>query len=239
VNTRAAAEHPNWSADGVGLRGPEQRRHDDRRGGRRKGRERRRGDRRRAGMRTLLLTAAALSAPHAAKVRANTGDPLGRPTAAISNTASGALLPGVSVVIDSIIPVDPRHAYDDLIAEAAQKYELDPHLIRSVMQAESSFNALAISPVGAMGLMQLMPEVAAELGATDPLDPRQNIMAGSLYLRRLLDSHRGNVKLALASYNAGPGTVARYGAIPPYKETRNYVKKITAMLREARAAAND
>lgn len=187
-------------------------------------------------MRTLLLTAAALSAPHAAKVRANTGDPLGRPTAAVSNRVSETLLPSVSVVIDSIIAVDPRHAYDGIIAEAAEKYQLDPLLIRSVMQAESAFDALAVSPVGAMGLMQLMPEVAAELGADDPLDPRQNIMAGSLYLRRLLDSHRGNVRLALASYNAGPGTVARYGRIPPFKETRNYVKKITGLIAEARAS---
>ena len=87
-------------------------------------------------------------------------------------------------------------------------------MIKSVMQAESAFNAMAVSPVGALGLMQLMPEVAAELGADDPMDPRQNIMAGALYLRRLLDSHRGNVKLALASYNAGPGAVARYRRHP-------------------------
>ena len=237
MSTGQAEKHPTWSAEGVGLRGADQRRHEDeRRTGRRKGRERRRGDRRRAGMRTLLLTAAALSAPHAAKVRANTGEPLGRPTAAISNMVSERLLPSVSVVIDSVVPVDPRHAYDDLIAEAAKKYKLDPLLIRSVMEAESSFNAMAVSPVGALGLMQLMPAVAAELGAADPMDPRQNIMAGSLYLRRLLDSHRGNVKLALASYNAGPGTVARYGRIPPYRETRNYVKKITGLIAEARAS---
>jgi soluble lytic murein transglycosylase-like protein len=96
------------------------------------------------------------------------------------------------------------------------------------MQAESAFNAMAVSPVGALGLMQLMPEVAAELGAEDPMDPRQNIMAGALYLRRLLDSHRGDIKLALASYNAGPGNVAKYGAIPPFKETRDYVNRRTA-----------
>jgi len=75
-----------------------------------------------------------------------------------------------------------------------------------------------------------MPAVAAELGAQDPLDPRQNIMAGARYLRQLLDSHRGNVGLALASYNAGPGNVAKYGAIPPFKETRDYVKRVTALL---------
>jgi soluble lytic murein transglycosylase-like protein len=142
----------------------------------------------------------------------------------------------VSVSIDKVFAaVDPGHAYDDLIAEAAEKYNLDPVMIHAVMQTESAFNALAISPVGALGLMQLMPEVAAELGADDPMDPRQNIMAGSRYLRQLLDAHRGNIKLALASYNAGPGNVAKYGGTPPFKETRNYVKKVTGLLADARA----
>ena len=215
----------------LGLRGEgEERRHDNRRRRNRQGRERRRGDRRRAGLRTLLLTAAALSAPHAAKLG----------TSSITNAARSPL-PSVSYTIDKIVaPVAPRHAYDDLIAEAAEKYQLDPHMIRAVMQAESAFNAMAVSPVGALGLMQLMPAVAEELGATDPLDPRQNIMAGSKYLRQLLNAHRGNVKLALASYNAGPGNVAKYRAIPPFKETQNYVKKVTGLLADARAAeAND
>jgi soluble lytic murein transglycosylase-like protein len=83
-----------------------------------------------------------------------------------------------------------------------------------------------------------MPAVAAELGADDPMDPRQNIMAGSRHLKQLLTSHRGNVKLALASYNAGPGNVAKYRGIPPFKETRNYVKKVTALLADAKASDN-
>ena len=169
-------------------------------------------------MRTLLLTAAALSAPHAAKVRAVESQPL----------------PNISVNIDSYVaPIDVRYAYDDIIAEAASLYGLDPRMIKAVMQTESAFNAMAVSPVGAIGLMQLMPAVAEEYGATDPLDPRQNIMAGAKYLRRLLDSHKGNVRLALASYNAGPGNVAKYRAIPPFKETRNYVKKVTGLLAES------
>ena len=142
-----------------------------------------------------------------------------------------AIAAAVSVNIDqTFAPIDARHAYDDIIAEAARMYQLDPRMIKAVMQAESAFNAMAVSPVGALGLMQLMPAVAEELGANDPMDPRQNIMAGARYLRQLLDSHGGNVRLALASYNAGPGNVAKYRAIPPFKETRNYVKKVTALL---------
>lgn len=178
-------------------------------------------------MRTLLLTAAALSAPHAAKVRAHPALP-----------ATRAPLASISVNIDSFNPIDVRHAYDDLIAEAAERYNLDPHIIRAVMQTESAFNTMAVSPVGALGLMQLMPAVAEELGVTDPMDPRQNIMGGALYLKRLLTAHRGNVKLALASYNAGPGNVAKYRAIPPFKETQNYVKKITALVADAKAGEN-
>ena len=174
-------------------------------------------------MRTLLLTAAALSAPHAVRVRAGQGPG--------TSTATAATKPNVSVSIsDYQAPVRIRDAYDDLIAEAAALYKLDPRMIKAVIETESAFNALAVSPVGALGLMQLMPAVAAELGAEDPLDPRQNIMAGSRYLRQLLDSHRGNVRLALASYNAGPGNVAKYRAIPPFKETRDYVRKVTDLL---------
>ena len=187
-------------------------------------------------MRTLLLTAAALSAPHAAKVSANKGWG-GLATTSLASIASGPR-PSVSVNIDRFDPINSRHAYDDIIAEAADRYRLDPHMIRAVMQAESAFNALAVSPVGALGLMQLMPAVAAELGAEDPMDPRQNIMAGSRHLRQLLNSHGGNVKLALASYNAGPGNVAKYRGVPPFKETRNYVKKVTGLLADARASEN-
>ena len=148
-------------------------------------------------------------------------------------------MPSVSVNIDSFDAVEARHAYDDIIRDAAPKYALDPNMIRAVMQTESAFNAMAVSPVGALGLMQLMPAVAAELGVTDPMDPRQNIMAGALYLRRLLDAHRGNVRLALASYNAGPGNVAKYRAVPPFKETQNYVKRVTAILADAKATGTN
>ena len=142
----------------------------------------------------------------------------------------GVAEPNVEVSIDSFDAVDARHAYDGFVDEAASKYDLDPRMIKAVMQAESAFDAMAVSPVGALGLMQLMPDVATELGVTDPLDPRQNIMGGSKYLRQLLDANGGNLRLAQASYNAGPGNVATYRPVPPFKETRNYVKNVTALL---------
>jgi soluble lytic murein transglycosylase-like protein len=181
-------------------------------------------------LRTLLLTAAALSAPHAARATASKA----WPASTMGSAASGPA-PTVTVDINSFDAVEARHAYDEFIKEAAAKYHLDPAMIRAVMQTESAFNALAVSPVGAVGLMQLMPEVATELGVEDPLDPRQNIMGGARYLRQLLDAYGGNVKLTLASYNAGPGAVKRYGAVPPFKETRDYVKRITGLLAHARA----
>jgi soluble lytic murein transglycosylase-like protein len=202
---------------GLGLRAAGERRHGERRRHSRSAPERRRIDRRRARLRTLLMTAVTLAAPQAVRM---------------SNAMRGPRA-NVTVDIKSFDAVDAPHAYDDLINEAAARYHLDPAMIRAVMQTESAFNAMAVSPVGAMGLMQLMPDVAAEQGANDPMDPRQNIMAGSRYLRQLLNAYRGNLKLALASYNAGPGAVKKYGSVPPFKETRNYVKKITALLSDA------
>jgi soluble lytic murein transglycosylase-like protein len=121
----------------------------------------------------------------------------------------------------------PEGRFDRLISEAATRYDVDVDLIRAVIKAESNFNPRARSPVGAEGLMQLMPGLQKDFGITDPFDPRQNVMGGVRYLAKLLDMHRGDVALALASYNAGPGNVARYGGMPPFRETRNYVKKIT------------
>jgi soluble lytic murein transglycosylase-like protein len=121
-----------------------------------------------------------------------------------------------------------QRQYDYLIEEYARIHDVSPELIRAVIQAESNFNPRAVSAKGAMGLMQLMPATARELGVDDPFHPGQNIRGGVTYLARLLAKYDQNVELALAAYNAGAGNVERYGnAVPPFRETRDYVKKIT------------
>ncbi len=117
--------------------------------------------------------------------------------------------------------------YEASIAEHARRQGVAEDLVRAVIQAESAFNPSAVSVKGAMGLMQLMPATARELGVIDPFNPEQNIRGGVTYLKQLLTRYDNKVELALAAYNAGIGNVEKYGSVPPFKETRNYVDKIT------------
>ncbi|MEO8679138.1 MAG: lytic transglycosylase domain-containing protein [Vicinamibacterales bacterium] len=117
--------------------------------------------------------------------------------------------------------------YDASIREHASRNGLSPELVRAVIQVESAFNPNAISPKGAMGLMQLMPATATEYGVRNPFHPEQNIGGGVAYLKHLLDRYNNKIELALAAYNAGPGNVEKYGAVPPFKETQSYVKRVT------------
>ena len=127
--------------------------------------------------------------------------------------------------------------FDDLIRKYSEAYSLTPDLVRAVIQVESGFDPRARSPKGAMGLMQLMPQTARDLGVQNPWDPEDNIRGGTKYLRQLLNKYDGRVELALAAYNAGPGAVDRYGEkIPPYRETRDYVNKVSARAGSAATA---
>lgn len=119
---------------------------------------------------------------------------------------------------------------DAIFEEAADRYNISVDLLKAVAKAESGFNPNAVSKAGAIGVMQLMPATARSLGVTDPYDARQNIMGGAKYLKENLDRFNGNVSFALAAYNAGPNSVQKYGGIPPYSETQNYVKTVTSYM---------
>jgi soluble lytic murein transglycosylase-like protein len=118
---------------------------------------------------------------------------------------------------------------DDVILAAAQRHNVDVDLVRALIKVESNFNPHAVSNKGAMGLMQLMPRTARDLGVANPFDPEQNVEGGVRHFKGLLEGFNGNVPLSLAAYNAGAGAVARNGGVPPYTETRNYVNRITQL----------
>lgn len=121
-----------------------------------------------------------------------------------------------------------KREYELYIRESAKKYELDPHLVRAVIEAESNFDCYAVSSRGAKGLMQLMPGTAGDMQVGNAFNARQNIEGGCRYLRSMLNMFDGDITLAVAAYNAGPTKVKRYKKVPPYSETRNYVNTVLA-----------
>ena len=162
------------------------------------------------------------------------------PTLFLGNTASPVLKPELKApviatastplkLIEPAYPLKLHPTLDAYVTEAATKYGVDPSLVRAVAWQESRFRNSAVSPKGAIGVMQLMPGTASLLGV-NPHDPRDNIFGGVAYLSRLLDRFGGDVRLALAAYNAGPEAVTRHRGIPPYRETQNYVKAISERL---------
>lgn len=149
-----------------------------------------------------------------------------------TTTSLAKATPSANVASSNTQPSFPRQIHPILagyLDDAASRHNVDPALVRAVAWEESRFRTDAISPKGAIGLMQLMPATAAQL-RVNPYDPQQNAHGGVAYLRALLTQFNGDVRLALAAYNAGPAAVSRYGGIPPFRETQNYVKSIAARL---------
>lgn len=135
-----------------------------------------------------------------------------------------------------VVKADSNAPYGDLIRAASQKHGVDENLITHVIAVESNFNPKAVSRKQAQGLMQLLPTTAAKYSVANVFDPAQNIDAGTRYLKDLLEKYSGDVKLALAAYNAGPDMVTRYGGIPPFPETQKYVRAITDKLSKDKPA---
>ena len=161
------------------------------------------------------------------------------------NAVQGADATGTQAAVSSVGQGEDFSSYlqttaslEEIFSEAAQKYNVPKNLIKAIAKAESDFRPNATSGAGAQGIMQLMPATARELGVTDSYDPYQNIMGGTKYISQMLDKYDGNVSLALAAYNAGSNNVAKYGGIPPFKETQNYVVKVTQYMNEGVSAPN-
>jgi hypothetical protein len=205
------------------------RRHGERRatldlGGRRFHEERRRHDRRMRLAGAGLLAALAFAVGgHEVASRMRDGS-LTIPGLGSEPSAS------VDVATDFHLQAWDREALEPFIQEAAVTHGMSPALIRAVIQTESRFDPLAVSRVGAQGLMQLMPQTARHVGIENPFDPRENILGGTKYLSSLLERFKGNTARALAAYNAGPTVVARHRGLPPFRETQGYVRKIQKLV---------
>lgn len=138
----------------------------------------------------------------------------------------GAHGPQLPLFVVETSPDTTENPYGESIAATAMRHGLDPALVQAVMEAESGYDPLAVSAKGAVGLMQILPETAALMGLPEPADPASSLEAGCRYLAALQDIFGGDVELALAAYNAGPGAVRRWGSVPPYRETRAFVRRV-------------
>ena len=201
------------------------RRHADRRAILAEGGRRQSGDRRRFDRRTRLAGAGLL----AAIAFGIGGHEVGMLPSLAEPSAS------VDVSADFHLPAWDKAALEPFIQEAALRHQISPSLIRAVIQQESRFNPLAVSHVGAQGLMQLMPATARHVGIENPFDPRENILGGTKYLSSMLQRFKGKTAMALAAYNAGPTVVARHRGVPPYRETQGYVRKIQKLVQDTDA----
>ncbi len=156
-----------------------------------------------------------------------------RPSGSVVQTYAVPQAPAIRVTRPVVL--SRTGLYDTVITQHARLNSIRPDLVRAVVQVESAFNPFARSPKGALGLMQLMPETIHQFGVKNPFDPNDNVRAGTAYLRQLLDRYENHEQLALAAYNAGPGAVDKYGqTVPPYRETRDYVRRITSINEAAR-----
>ena len=152
-------------------------------------------------------------------------DRIHKATVAMVDMEYNVMLRGIESAADEAAAHGETLFYP-IIFEAAYRYEVDPAMVKAIILAESSYNVRAVSNRGAGGLMQLMPITAREMGVENIFNPQQNIHAGTAYFKKLLNRYKGNVKLALAAYNAGSGKVKQYKGIPPFKATRTYIEKV-------------
>lgn len=148
--------------------------------------------------------------------------------------AAGAFSSMVSAALAAPPAIVPPVQIERLVAANASAWGVDPALVKAIIANESGFDANATSRTGAQGLMQLEPATAASLGVTDAYDPAQNVWGGTRYMRGLLDRFHGDLRLAVAAYNAGPGAVEKYGGVPPYAQTQNYVQNVLSSYRRYR-----
>ncbi len=155
---------------------------------------------------------------------ASAPQPIPTGAASFASMVSSAMNPAAQAA-PGRAPAAPAHI-EQLVGANAGAWGVDPALVKAIIANESGFDANATSKTGAQGLMQLEPQTAADLGVTDAYDPAQNIWGGTRYVRGLLDRFHGNLRLAVAAYNAGPGAVEKYGGVPPYAETQTYVENV-------------